>query len=43
MISKSICSSGSSGKGKNGIRANVLGSLKGGTFITPKVKYNGHH
>lgn len=43
MISKGYISSGPNNKGKNGIRSNVLGSLKGGTFTTPKVKHNGHH
>lgn len=31
------------GKTKNGIRSNVSNSIKGGSFITPKIKYNGHH
>ena len=30
-------------KGINGSRANVKGSIKGGSFITPKIKHQGHH
>jgi len=30
-------------KGKNNTRSGVCGSLKGGSFITPKIKYTGHH
>ena len=30
-------------KANNGTRSNVKGSLKGGSFITPKVKYHGKH
>jgi len=43
MLNTSVFNKNTPVKGKNNTRSGVCSSLKGGSFITPKIKYTGHH
>lgn len=43
MLNIKNINNSSSQKGKNNTRSNVIGSGKGGAFVIPKSKHNGHH